>query len=116
MKPATVHPQVSFTQLVAEMREVDDKSVQKRYRNTLLGKLNRKQRFFQEQERQEFQNHCGRTVEEMVDWIRKTPLEEVAEKLEQEAPLLTFLDQRTPQPRRKYISNHPDELLSHQRG
>ncbi|MFD1409459.1 type I restriction-modification system endonuclease [Kroppenstedtia eburnea] len=116
MKPATVNPQVSFTQLVAEMREVDDKSVQNRYRNTLLGKLNRKQRFFQEQERKEFQNHCGRTVEEMVDWIRNTPPEEVAEKLEQEAPLLTFLDQRRPQPRRKYISNHPDELLSHRRG
>lgn len=116
MKPATVNPQVSFTQLVAEMREVDDKSLQKKYRSTLLGKLNRKQRFFQKQEQEEFQNLCGRSVEEMVDWIRNTSPEQVAEQLEKEAPLLTFLDQRTPQPRRQYISNHTDELLSHLRG
>lgn len=116
MKPATVNPQTSFSQLVAEMREVDDADLKKRYSNTLASKLSRKRRYFQEQDREEFQDRCGQSVDEFTAWLQTASPQEVGEKLEKEGPLLEFLDQRTPQPRRKYISNHQDELLSHGRG
>ena len=116
MKPAVVSPKVSFSQLVAEMREVDDKTMQKHYCDTLLGKLRRKAGNFQEQEREQFRERCGSTVEEMTDWIKKTSPEEVAKRLEQEGPLLAFLDENTSRPNIQYISHHTDELTEHQRG
>ncbi|SMO44897.1 type I restriction-modification system endonuclease [Melghirimyces algeriensis] len=116
MKPATVNPHTSFSQLVAELREVDDTDEKKRYSNTLVAKLSRKRRFFQEQDRETFHDLCGQSVEAFTRWLRQAPPEEVGKKLENEGPLLEFLDQRTPQPRRKYISKHADELLSHERG
>ncbi|MFC4076168.1 type I restriction-modification system endonuclease [Salinithrix halophila] len=116
MKPATAKPQTSFSQLVTEMREVDDLEAKKQYSNTLVAKLSRKRRFFQEEDRQRFRDCCGQDVEEVLGWLREADPEEIADKLVQEELLLEFLDQRTPQPRRQYISKHEDQLLAHGRG
>lgn len=117
MKPVVANPKISFTTLFDELQELEDEAQQKQHIETILAKLQRKQKRLNEEEKQKFETLSGgQTVEEFIVWLRKSPVNEVKAKLQERKGLVFFLDENRYQPSRQFISNHEDKLIEHTRG
>ncbi|WGV60095.1 type I restriction-modification system endonuclease [Brevibacillus brevis] len=117
MKPVVVNPSVTFKQLVEELQHIDDPNQQDDHIQQIIAKLQRKKKLQKREQLEEFKTLSGgRSVDEMIEWLRKTPATDTLRVLYDNQRLVTFLDEKFSEPTKLYISHHEDELIGHERG
>jgi type I restriction enzyme, R subunit len=117
MKPVAVNPKVSFIQLVDECLSLDEPSARRNHVEQIIAKIQRKKRNMTEEDMKLFEHLSGgKNINEYVHWLKNAPLEEVSEALKKQTDLFEQLDQARPSPKKKWISEHEDEMVSHTQG
>lgn len=116
MKPVVVDPQLTFSQLMAEMTSVNDEAVKKLLREQFLAKFQRKKRRLSEENARDFESIAGLSPEAFGQKLSQMPLEEVAGWFTENTQLGEILDRINPDQRPMLISEHPDAFVGAERG
>lgn len=117
MQPVVVNPEVSFAQLERELSKVQTDPERALVREQLLAKLQRKKRSLGKQAAQNFETVAGMTLEAFIQKLRQMPLGELGAWPLQTPGWGEMLDQKGESgPKLVFISEHPDQLLSVERG
>lgn len=117
MKPVVVNPSIGFTQLIEELTHIHDEDHRAKALDQLIAKLQRKKRHLSESAAQYFETQAGMSPDDFIDDLRTMSLGEIATWFTQHPGLGEILDQKAEsRPRPLLISEHPDRLLSTDRG
>jgi type I restriction enzyme, R subunit len=117
MKPVVKSPKVTVQQLVDELEQLTDKGQKDQHKEELIAKVQRKKQRWMENDHEDFKVISGgQTVNEFINWIKKTDPEKVVEKLKTNKTILQFLDENRGRPVLQYISTHEDEIKEVTRG
>lgn len=117
MRPVVVDPNISFTQLSQEIREVPTEEALSLVRDQFVAKLQRKKRHLSESAARDFETCAGMTPDDFIRHIRALPLAEVASWFTQNPGLSEILDRKNDGPAEPvFISHHPDSLRDVERG
>lgn len=116
MKPVVVDPQISFSQLMAEVTQVTDTASQELLREQLLAKFQRKKHRLNTENAQDFETAAGMLPEAFAQQLRTLPPQALAEWFVANPQLGEILDRINPANRPMLISEHPDELYGVERG
>ncbi len=116
MKPVVVDPQLTFSQLMAEMTSVDDEAAKKLLREQFLAKFQRKKRRLSEENARDFESVAGLSPEAFGHRLSQMSLEEVAGWFAESPQLGEILDRINPDQRPMLISEHPDAFMGAERG
>jgi type I restriction enzyme R subunit len=117
MKPVVVDPKITFTQMEQEIRSVTTEEQKILVRDQFAAKLQRKKRHLPESAVVDFETLTGMEINEFVETIRKMSADDAIDWFKRHAGIGEILDRksdRAPDP--IYISEHPDEFLSAERG
>ena len=117
MKAVAPGPTVTFQQLVKELSSVESEGQQKHIIEQLIAKLQKKDRAMGGEEREKFETLSGGdTIQQLIKSLKGEDIKRVRGIIKGKRNLLAFLDENRYQPRKQFISDHEDELLSHKRG
>lgn len=117
MRPVVVDPKVTFTQLTDELSRIADADVRRHVLDQFAAKLQRKKRHLSEASVHEFETVAGIGLDSFISHVRSLPPAEVTRFFETRKPLGSILDRHTEGPLPPlYVSDHPDELRSTDRG
>ncbi len=116
MKPVVVDPQLTFSQLMAEMTSVNDEAVRKLLREQFLAKFQRKKRRLSEENARDFESVAGLGPDAFGQKLSQMPLDEVAKWFTENPQLGEILDRINPDQRPMLISEHPDAFVGAERG
>ena len=116
MKPVVVDPQLTFSQLMAEMTSVNDEAVKKLLREQFLAKFQRKKRRLSEENARDFESVAGLSPEAFGQKLSQMSLDEVAGWFTENTQLGEILDRINPDQRPMLISEHPDAFVGAERG
>jgi type I restriction enzyme, R subunit len=116
MQPVVVDPQISFTQLIAELGAVQDEAGQALIREQLLARLQRKKHRLNESNARDFEIAAGMTPEAFVQKLGKMSPAEMADWFVDNSLLGEILDRINQTTNPVLISEHPDELYGVERG
>ncbi|MBK9926304.1 MAG: type I restriction-modification system endonuclease [Anaerolineales bacterium] len=116
MKPVVVDPQLTFSQLMAEMTSVNDEAVKKLLREQFLAKFQRKKRRLSEDNARDFESVAGLSPEAFGQKLSQMSLNEVAGWFTENTQLGEILDRINPDQRPMLISEHPDAFVGAERG
>ncbi len=117
MKVVAPGPTVTFHQLVKELSSVESEGQQKHIIEQLIAKLQKKARAMGGEEREAFETLSGGdTLQQLISSLKGENIKRVRGIIKGKQNLLAFLDENRYQPRKQFISDHEDELLSHKRG
>ena len=113
MRPVVQAPNISFTQLTAEMTAAPTEEALTLVRDQFVAKLQRKRRHLSEKAARDFETHAGMPADEFIAKIRTMPLAEVAGWFTAHPALGEILDRKNDGPGVPvYISDHEDKLVS----
>jgi len=116
MKPVVVDPNVSFSQLMAELSSVSDEKAQQLLREQFLAKFQQKKRRLSEENARDFETVAGLSPEAFGRELSQMPLEQVAAWFAENPQLGEILDRINPSQKPMLISEHADEFKSVERG
>ncbi len=117
MQPVVVNPNISFTQLAAELGQVTSDEELALVRDQFIAKLHRKKRHLSEAAVREFETRAGMSPEAFIQRLRILPISEVATWFTQNLDLGEILDRKAEsRVAPVFISEHPDQLLGTERG
>ena len=117
MKPVVVDPKISFAQLPEELIRLTDEASQRQVLDQFAAKLQRKKRHLSDASLQHLETVTGFTPDALLEHVRSLPLAEVPQFFARHRPLAGILDRHSEGPLPPlYISEHPDELRSVERG
>lgn len=116
MKPVVVNPQISFSQLVDELAQVQDPTAVSEIVDQLLAKLQRKKRHLSDTSQAAIAAIAGMPLENLVEQIRRASPTQVAEWFHQRRAIAQILDQQNGGIQPILISYHKDELRRVERG
>lgn len=117
MKPVVVDPKITFTQMEQELRSVTTEEQKALVRDQFAAKLQRKKRHLPESAVADFETLTGMEINEFVEMIREMQTDDATNWFKRHPGIGEILDRksdRAPDP--IYISEHPDEFLSAERG
>jgi type I restriction enzyme, R subunit len=116
MKPVVVDPNLSFSQLMAELTSVSDEQARQLLREQLLAKFQRKKHRLSEENVRDFETVAGLSPEAFGRELSQMPLDKVAAWFAENPQLGEILDRINPDQRPMLISEHPDEFKGVERG
>lgn len=116
MKPVVVDPNLSFSQLMAEMTCVNDEEAKKLLREQFLAKFQRRKRRLSEENARDFETIAGMSPETFGQRLSQMPLDEVAGWFAENPQLGEILDRINPNQHPMLIAEHPDQFLGVERG
>jgi len=117
MKPVVVDPKIPFSELLAELQNLESPHQQQIAREQLAVKLARKLRHLSESARQQLEAASGLAPEDLLEQLRHGELDEVVALCAGAPALGEILDRKGEGPLPEiYISEHPDQLVSAERG
>lgn len=117
MKAVVVDPRISFTELVGEIVHLESENARELARGQFLVKLARKLRHLAPEVDNALQAAFGLPPAELLPRLRAASLAELAELLAAAPELGALLDRKNETtPTALYVSEHPDRLLSAERG
>jgi len=116
MKPVVVDPNLSFSQLMAELTSVSDEKAQQLLREQFLAKFQRKKRRLSEENARDFETVAGLSAEAFGQQLSQMPLNEVAAWFAEYPALGEILDRINPSQQPMLIAEHPDEFRGVERG
>lgn len=117
MKPVVNNPQITFTQLENEIRNVESDSMKQLAKDQFLAKLQRKKRHLTENQKNRFEAKAGMSPENFIPFLASSPLQAVSDWFNQHPDLGKVLDQKI-KPIKPIIpiSNEPDHIAEIERG
>ena len=117
MKPVVANPIVRLTTLANELAQLDQVDQQKRHIESIIVKVQRKQRRLDQEDVETFTTLSGgQRPEEFLNWLRQTPPQQVKQELSGKLRLLQFLEEGRYHPTQKVVSFHEDKMLYVSRG
>lgn len=117
MKPVVKRPKVSVKQLVKELEQLDDEVLLEQHKEELIAKVQRKKQRWQEKDEEDFKVLTGgQSIDEFLDWMKKSEPGAVVDKLNRNENILHFIEENRGRPVLQYISTHEDELKEVTRG
>lgn len=117
MKPVVASPTTTFQQLKNEFQHIGTNERAKRQLEQIIAKLQRKQRFMDEQQIEQFRyNAQGKDPESFITMLKDDPIKETIKQIVQLSGLWKFLDELKPSPNVLYVSDHEDEYRGTDRG
>jgi type I restriction enzyme R subunit len=116
MKPVT-SPQISFTQLVKELSELEDETARQEVFDQLIAKLQRRKRNLKGKSLEDFETAAGMQPEVLIKHLRKIGIDAAASWFDAHAEVPEILDRSSEGPGPTLIiSKHDDELVEVGRG
>lgn len=116
MKPVVVDPNLSFSQLMAELTSVSDEKAQQMLREQFLAKFQRKKRRLSEENARDFETVAGLSPEAFGRELSQMRLDQVAAWFAENPQLGEILDRINPSQKPMLISDHADEFKGVERG
>jgi type I restriction enzyme R subunit len=117
MKPVVSNPKVTVRQLVEELEQLDDQTLQKLHKDELIAKVQRRKQRWQEKDHEDFKVLSGgKTIDEFIEWMKETNASEVVETFTSNQNIVHFLDENRGRPVLQYISAHEDKVEAVTRG
>ena len=117
MKPVVVNPLITFEQLVKEVVEGKEQEFREESLRELIAKLQRKKVKLKGEPEERVEAAAGMPVSELLVFLKKSAVGEVAEWLAQHAAFAPYLDQATGgTPYKMIVSEHVDEVREVRRG
>jgi type I restriction enzyme R subunit len=117
MQPVVANPNISFSQLAAELAQVTGDDARELVRDQFLAKLQRKKRHLGEKAARDFETRAGMAPEAFIKHLKAMQLADVAAWFVANPDLGEILDRKGEGPREPvFISDHPDQLTSTGRG
>ncbi|OKL46127.1 type I restriction-modification system endonuclease [Boudabousia liubingyangii] len=115
MKPLSVRPNASFADLLRGFDTVENSEGKQRILTEIISKLQRKQKVLSKEQAENFKNlNHGVSIDSLIDKLKSTSIDEAPEFFSEIVSPFDFLDGLPSGPgKRIYVSNAPDELLSH---
>lgn len=113
MRPVVVDPQISFTQLVAELAQVSGEEERAQVRDQFIAKLQRKKGRLSESAARDFETATGVAPGAFIAHLQAMPLHEIAAWFAQAPDLGEILDRQGERPERLiFVSEHTDSLYT----
>ena len=112
MKPVVVNPNISFGQLVDELKQVTKPDALNEILEQVQAKLQRKKRHLSEAQKAVIEDLADMPVEALADYLKQQSPKAAADWLTSRAQIAEMLDRRDGGHKPKIISDHPDELRS----
>jgi type I restriction enzyme R subunit len=117
MKPVVVNPNLSFSQLIAEVTQVGTDEARSLIRDQIISKLRRKKRHLGETGARDFEVKAGMTPDAFLERMKTLPPEQVAAWFTQHPGLGEILDRTGGGPTQPIlIADHADSLHEVTRG
>ncbi|MGF7184102.1 type I restriction enzyme R subunit [Desulfitispora alkaliphila] len=117
MKPVVTRPSVTVSQLIDELDQLDNQEHRQQHKEELIAKIQRKKQKWTEKEQDDFKVLSGgKSVEELIDWVKKTDDREVVKEFKAKKEILQYIDENRERPNFQYISDHEDKLVGTTRG
>ena len=117
MRPVVVDPKISFTQLAGELARVEGEAERKLVRDQFIAKLQRKKRHLSDSAAADFETQVGTTADGLIQQLKAMTLPEVASWFKRNLAVGEILDRKSDSVSPPvYISQHPDRLVSVERG
>jgi type I restriction enzyme R subunit len=116
MQPVVVDPNISFSQLLAELTSVEEETARELIREQIIAKFQRKKHRLSEDNARDFETAAGMPPEAFVQKLRQMPAAEMADWFVKNPQLGEILDRVNESDRPVFISDHPDEFVSAGRG
>jgi type I restriction enzyme R subunit len=117
MKPVVANPKTTFVQLAAELDAIDNEERAKRQIEQIIAKIQRKKRYFDEEDEAQFEyNAKGTNTENLIDQLKEQEVSESIPQIQGLASLWKYLDEFKPAPSIMLVSDHEDEYLGSEKG
>jgi type I restriction enzyme, R subunit len=117
MQPVVVNPNITFSQLIGELTNVSEEDEQSLVRDQFLAKFQAKKRHLSEKTRQDFETKAGMSPDAFVKHLKGLSLQDISDWFRQNPELGEILDHKGEGGGVQIIiSDHPDNLLSVERG
>lgn len=115
MKPVVANPATTFDQLVDGIDALETDGARRNQIDMIIAKILRNKNKMSDKNREQFSSLCnGMTPDEYVDSLRNMPVDKAVETVEKSREVLHYVHGEHHE-RPVFISNHQDELLSHER-
>jgi type I restriction enzyme R subunit len=111
MQPVVQNPNISFSQLIAEIVTVTEDEQRELIRDQLVAKLQSKKRVLSDESKKDFETIAGMNPEEFISKLRQTPLKEISSWFINNPLLGEILDRQGEVDRPLFISEHADKLF-----
>jgi type I restriction enzyme R subunit len=116
MKPVVQQPNVSFSQLASELRELEEEEHRGEVFDQFMAKLNRKKSALK-QNAEDVETRTGHEPESLFDQFRSGGPDALQAFLDEDPEFAAFLDDlRYESPQHKLISQEPDQVREVKRG
>lgn len=116
MQPVVVNPNITFSQLVGELSGGLDDGARGLVRDQLVAKLQSKKRVMSDENLKDFEVTTGMPVNDFIQRLRQTPLNEIAAWFTANPLLGEILDRRGEIDQPVFIADHSDRLLKVEHG
>jgi type I restriction enzyme R subunit len=117
MRPVVIDPSIGFTQLAAELTQVQTDAERVLVRDQFVAKLQRKRHHLGETAARDFETCAGMDPAAFIQHLRGLPLAEIGAWFAAHPDLGEILDRKGDGPTDPvYISSHPDRLLGAEHG
>lgn len=117
MKPVVARPNTTYQQLIDELSSVNEEESRQVIVDQLVAKLQSSKRRIKGNRSEEFEKRSGgEQPETLVEQIKNSTPQEVAEWFADKTALVEFLDSKSANPQRIYLSDHSDEVVDVTRG
>lgn len=117
MQPVVVNPQISFSELCRELRDVATDDERALVRDQFIARLQRKKRHLSEFQERDFETRAGMPPEAFIRELRTMPLAEIADWFTRNPDLGEILDRTDYKPASPIlVSVHEDRVISTERG
>ncbi len=117
MRPVVQDPNISFTQLAAELTNAPSEEALTLVRDQFVAKLQRKKRHLSDKAARDFETLAGMAPDDFVAKIRALPIGEVVAWFTAHPGLGEILDRKSDTPVVPiYVSDHEDKLIAAEQG
>ncbi|MCO6456486.1 MAG: type I restriction-modification system endonuclease [Pirellulaceae bacterium] len=116
MKPVVTQPDITFAQLVDELRTVTDATARGEIHDQIIAKLQTRRRSLNDERLREFQRLVGMRPRDLVQQLRRSTPQESAVWFTANPSIVELLDRIGSGGGRLIVSEHEDELRRVERG
>jgi type I restriction enzyme, R subunit len=114
MRPVVARPNITYTQLAKELKEVADEEFLQYVKEQFIAKLNRKK--LTDRQEELLVAETGKTCRKVLEHIRQLSPTRLTEWLGQHPAVVRILDERTDDGTDYLVSGHEDEIIRIERG
>lgn len=116
MQPVVQNPNITFTQLIAEISEVTQDEQRGLIRDQIIAKLQSKKRVMSEESKKDFEDIAGMKPDKFIEKLHQMPLKEIANWFVQNPMLGEVLDRQGNIDHPLFVSEHSDMLYKVEHG